>query len=154
MEGLYYLRRTLAFWIDYAITVVFAGMFLVFALYVNGLLAAHYGPNSFYHGLAMAIVSDPATALLAAFLFICSTRVAYHLLFLCSRKRATAGMMLFRLKIQIDDGVQAPLQILVLRRSFAALISYGLFFAGFLFALTNDKHQTIHDRLSRLMVTG
>lgn len=126
----------------------------MFALYANGLLAAHYGPNSFFHSLAMAIISDPATAILAAFLFICTTRIGYQVAFFSSKFRATIGMLCVRLKLSAIDGVDSPLSVLVLRRCLAASISYALFFAGFLYAFANENRQTLHDRLSKTLVVS
>ena len=65
---------------------------------------------------------------------------------------ATPGKMMFKIRVISTINLENPSIIYSLNRAIVRIISESLFYVGFLWALTNPKRETWHDKVAKTLV--
>jgi len=67
---------------------------------------------------------------------------------------ATPGKMMFKIRVISTIDLENPSIIYSLNRAIVRIISESLFYVGFLWALTNPKRETWHDKVAKTLVVN
>ncbi len=67
---------------------------------------------------------------------------------------ATPGKMLIKIRVVSTIDLENPAIIYSLNRALVRIVSESLFYIGFLWALTNPKRETWHDKVARTLVVN
>jgi len=67
---------------------------------------------------------------------------------------ATPGKMLIKIRVVSTIDLENPAIIYSLNRAIVRIVSESLFYIGFLWALTNPKRETWHDKVARTLVVN
>lgn len=67
---------------------------------------------------------------------------------------ATPGKIVFKIRVISTIDLENPSLIYSLNRAIVRIISESLFYVGFLWALTNPKRETWHDKVAKTLVVN
>jgi len=67
---------------------------------------------------------------------------------------ATPGKMLLKIRVISTIDLENPAMIYALNRAIVRIISETFFYIGFLWALTNPKRETWHDKIAKTLVVN